>query len=146
DIRTPLGAIDGYCASLEEQIHGPVNDRQRETLGRVRMSGRHLLSLLDNVMEMARLTAGVVRVSADPVRLAEVAREAVHMLVPAAEARLQKLQLADVADVTVTADGARVRQVLVNLIGNAVKFTPLDGSVTVATGERVTAAGAWGEI
>ena len=59
DIRTPLGAIHGYCEILQEEIYGPVNDRQRETLGRVRMSGRHLLSLLDNVMEMARLGAGV---------------------------------------------------------------------------------------
>ncbi|MFL5381558.1 MAG: ATP-binding protein [Longimicrobiaceae bacterium] len=146
DIRTPLAAIDGYSAILEEEIYGPVNDRQRETLGRVRMSGRHLLSLLDNVMDMARLNAGVVRVSAEPVRLAEVAREAVHMLLPAAEAKLQTLQLGAVPHVTVTADGARVRQVLVNLIGNAVKFTPPDGSITVATGEHVTAAGSWGEI
>jgi phosphoserine phosphatase RsbU/P len=134
DIRTPIGAIDGYCELMEEEIYGPVTDRQRETLGRVRMSGRHLLSLLDNVMDMARLTAGVVRVEAEPVRLAEVAREAVHMLVPAADAKLQKLTLAEAADVVVTADHARVRQVLVNLIGNAVKFTPPDGTISVATG------------
>jgi signal transduction histidine kinase len=88
----------------------------------------------------------VVRVSAQPVRLGEVAREAVHMLLPEAEAKLLKLQLGAVADVAVTADGAHVRRVLVNLIGNAVKFTPPDGSITVATGEHVTAAGSWGEI
>jgi sigma-B regulation protein RsbU (phosphoserine phosphatase) len=133
DIRTPLGAIQGYCELMEDEILGPINDRQRETLGRVRMSGRHLLSLLDNVMEMARLTAGVVRVQAEPVRLTEVAREAVHMLIPAADARLQTLHLGRTADVCVTADRDRVRQVLVNLIGNAVKFTPQDGSVSVAT-------------
>jgi sigma-B regulation protein RsbU (phosphoserine phosphatase) len=146
DIRTPLGAIDGYCEILEEEIHGPVNDRQRETLGRVRMAGRHLLSLLDNVMEMARLTAGVVRVRAEPVRLADVARESVHLLIPAADARLQTLQLGRTADVTVTADHARVRQVLVNLIGNAVKFTPQDGAVTVTVREQVAGGAAWGEI
>ena len=68
DIRSPLGAIEGYCELLEDEIYGPINDRQREALGRVRMSGRHLLSLLDNVMDMARLNAGVVRVEAEPVR------------------------------------------------------------------------------
>ncbi|HEX2080061.1 MAG TPA: HAMP domain-containing sensor histidine kinase [Longimicrobium sp.] len=146
DIRTPLGAIDGYCEILEEELYGPVNDRQRETLGRVRMAGRHLLSLLDNVMEMARLTAGVVRVRAEPVRLADVAREAVHLLIPAAEAKLQTLQLGGMADLTVTADHARVRQVLVNLVGNAVKFTPQDGTITVAAAERVAGGAAWGEI
>ncbi|HYH82007.1 MAG TPA: HAMP domain-containing sensor histidine kinase [Longimicrobium sp.] len=146
DIRTPLGAIDGYCALLEEEIYGPVNDRQRETLGRVRMSGRHLLSLLDNVMDMARLNAGVVRVSTEPVHLDHVAREAAEMLVPAADAKLQKLDLAGLADVVVTADHDRVRQVLVNLVGNAVKFTPEDGTITLATTERVAADEAWGEI
>jgi signal transduction histidine kinase len=146
DIRTPLGAIDGYSEILEAEIHGPVNDRQRETLGRIRMSGRHLLSLLDNVMDMARLTAGVVSVDAEPVRLEEVAREAVHMLVPAADARLQALRLGEQADVVVRADHARVRQVLVNLIGNAVKFTPQDGTITVTTAVHDAAGPSWGEV
>ncbi len=142
DIRTPLGAIDGYCSNLEAEIYGPVNDRQRETLGRVRMSGRHLLSLLDNVMEMARINAGVMRMNLAPVQIAEVAREAVHLLIPQAGAKLQSLQLGPLADAVVTADEARLRQVLVNLIGNAVKFTPADGSVTVST----SAHPGWGEI
>jgi phosphoserine phosphatase RsbU/P len=146
DIRTPLGAIEGYCHILEAEIYGPVNDRQRETLGRVRLSGRHLLSLLDNVMDMARLNAGVVRVASEPVDLAEVAREAVHLLIPAAGAKLQTLELCDAAEVVVRADRDRVRQVLVNLIGNAVKFTPADGTITVATAEWVVDGAPWGEV
>jgi phosphoserine phosphatase RsbU/P len=135
DIRAPLGAIEGYCELMEDEVYGSVSDRQREVLGRVRMSGRHLLSLLDNVMEMARVTAGVLRTDAEPVQLAEVAREAVHMLTPAADARLQLLQLGRTSPVVVTADHARVRQILVNLIGNAIKFTPQDGSISVTVGE-----------
>lgn len=146
DIRSPLGAIQGYCELLEEEIYGPVNDRQREALGRVRMSGRHLLSLLDNVMDMARITAGVVQVGAEPVALADVAREAVHMLIPAADAKLQTLQLGRATAATVTADHARVRQILVNLIGNAVKFTPADGAITVTTAVRTLDGARWGEI
>jgi phosphoserine phosphatase RsbU/P len=143
DIRTPLGAIEGYCELIQDEMYGPINDRQREAIGRVRLSGRHLLSLLDNVMEMARLTAGVVDVSAEPVQLADVAREAVHMLVPAADAKLQALQLGRTANVMVVGDHARVRQILVNLIGNAVKFTPQDGSITVTTAQHDSV---WGEV
>jgi sigma-B regulation protein RsbU (phosphoserine phosphatase) len=146
DIRTPLGAIQGYCEIMEAEIYGPINDRQRETLGRVRLSGRHLLSLLDNVMDMARLNAGVVHVCAEPVRLADVAREAVHLLAPAADAKLQVLQLGRTDDVVVTADQGRVRQVLVNLIGNAVKFTPADGTISVTAAECLVDGAPWGEI
>ncbi|HEX6134752.1 MAG TPA: ATP-binding protein [Longimicrobiales bacterium] len=146
DIRTPLGAIDAYSGLLEDELYGPINDRQREVIGRVRLSGRHLLSLLDNVMEMARVSAGVLRVEKEPVRLDHVAREAVHLLIPQADARLQTLQLRRPARTIVTADHARVRQVLVNLIGNAVKFTPEGGSVTVSIGTPMIGGEAWGEV
>lgn len=146
DIRTPLGAIDGYCMLLEEEVLGPVNDRQKETLGRVRLSGRHLLSLLDNVMEMARLEAGVMRVAGEPVHLVHVAREAVHMLIPAAAAKLQVLQVGPSEDIVVTGDHDRVRQVLINLIGNASKFTSEDGSITVTTCVRTVGGTAFGEV
>src|SRR5215207_10346638 len=55
DIRSPIGAIDGYCCNVEDEIYGPVTDAQRKAMGRVRMAGRHLLSLLENVMDMVRL-------------------------------------------------------------------------------------------
>jgi len=131
DIRSPLSAIDGYCTIMQEEILGSINDRQREVLGRVRMSGRHLLSMLDTVMDMARFNAGIVAVAVAPVRLAEVAREAVEILTPAAMAKRQTLELSSASDAIVAADHARLRQVLVNLIGNAVKFTSEGGSVSV---------------
>jgi sigma-B regulation protein RsbU (phosphoserine phosphatase) len=131
DIRSPLSAIEGYCVIMEDEIYGPITDRQREALGRVRMSGRHLLSLLDTVMDMARFNAGIGAVATAPVRLLEVAREAVDILMPAAMAKRQTLALSGTADIVVLADRARARQVLVNLIGNAVKFTPEEGVVTV---------------
>ena len=146
DIRSPLGAIDGYCAILEDELYGPINDRQREALARVRMSGQHLLSLLDNVMDMARLSAGVVRMHTDAVRLIDVAREAVHMMTPAAGAKRQTLQLTGCADVVVTGDAARVRQVLVNLLGNAIKFTPDAGTIQVSTEARPANGTWWGEV
>jgi signal transduction histidine kinase len=146
DIRSPIGAIDGYCSNIEDEIYGPVTDRQREALARVRMAGRHLLSLLENVMDMVRLDAGVVTIAAERVRIAAVAREAVDLLAPAAAARRQRLELADEADAVVRGDQARIRQVLVNLLGNAVKFTPEGGAVVVTTTARDSAGARWGEI
>ena len=146
DIRSPLGAIDGYCLNLVDGLYGPVTDAQRAALERVRMSGRHLLSLLDNVMDMVRLDAGVFDVPLEPVECRSVAREAVDMLTHAAEAKRQVLGLANTAHVVVTGNHARMRQVLVNLLGNAVKFTPEGGSVTVSVAEREIDGSRYGEI
>jgi signal transduction histidine kinase len=131
---------------MEEELYGPVTARQREALGRVRMSARHLLSLLDNVLDMARLNAGIVGVAAQSVHLKDVAREAVHILTPASGAKRQTLQLLGSADVLVTGDRARVRQVLINLIGNAVKFTPEEGEITVTILELSVSGVPWGAI
>ena len=146
DIRSPLGAIDGYSSNLEDGLYGPVSDRQREALARIRMSGRHLLSLLDTVMEMARLTAGVVPVLAERVKLSRVAREAIDILAPAAHAKHQDLQWSADAEIAVSGEAVRIRQVLVNLIGNAVKFTPEGGKISVVVSARTAAGRIWGEV
>jgi signal transduction histidine kinase len=146
DIRSPLGAIDGYCTILEDGLYGPMNEKQRGAIARVRMSGQHLLSLLDNVMDMARLSAGVMSVRDEVVALRNVAREAVDMLTPASYAKHQTLRLAGGVDVRARGDIARTRQVLVNLIGNAVKFTPVDGTITVFVAPVYSEDGEWGEI
>jgi phosphoserine phosphatase RsbU/P len=146
DIRAPLGAIEGYCELLEDEVYGAVTDRQREVLGRVRMSGRHLLGLLENVMDMTRLNAGALRLVQAPVPLFHVAREAVHMLTPAADAKLQVLHLGRSCKAIAIADHDRLRQVLVNLIGNAVKFTPEDGTIAVTVSEQTIDGEQMGEI
>jgi signal transduction histidine kinase len=146
DIRSPLGAIDGYCWNMEDEVYGPVTDQQRRALARVRMSGRHLLSLLDNVMDMARLDAGSVTLSTMPLRLADVACEAVDIVMPAAVAKLQRLEQSGDPDVVVLGDRARIRQVLVNLLSNGVKFTPQGGAITVVTAVRQVDDACWGEV
>jgi signal transduction histidine kinase len=146
DIRTPLGAIEGYCAIMEDGLYGPVSPGQREALGRVRMSGRHLVSLLDNVMDMARLNAGVATVLAEPVALHRVAQEAADIVTPAARAKLLTLELGGERDVIATGDTGRVRQVLINLLGNAVKFTPDGGVITLTVGRGTIDHRSWGEL
>ena len=135
DIRSPLAAIEGYCAVLEDGLYGVMTEKQLHGVGRIRMSGRHLLSLLDNVLDMARLSAGAMSVRAEPVDLFGIARDSVDILVPASFVKRQSLRLEPAVDVCVIGDAARIRQVLVNLIGNAVKFTPVEGTITVCLGK-----------
>jgi sigma-B regulation protein RsbU (phosphoserine phosphatase) len=131
DLRSPLNAIDSYAELIEMEILGPLTEKQREALGRIRMSGRHLLAVLENVLEMTRLSAGVVEFESQPVAAASVIGEAVLMVQPAASARNQSLQADADPRLILQADPNRLRQVLLNLLGNAIKYTPPNGTIEV---------------
>ncbi|HET8657168.1 MAG TPA: HAMP domain-containing sensor histidine kinase [Longimicrobiaceae bacterium] len=143
DLRSPLNAIDSYAELMEMEILGPVTDRQREALGRVRMSGRHLLAVLESVLEMARLSAGVVRLQPDRVRADSVVGEAAQIVLPAATAKEQELVVEPAPEMWLRTDPGRLRQVLVNLIGNAVKYTPAGGTLRVSTALVCSDGRAW---
>jgi signal transduction histidine kinase len=146
DLRSPLNAIDSYAELIEMEILGPVSDRQREALGRIRMSGRHLLAVLENVLEMQRINAGVIGVRTAAVAVATVIEEAVLMVGPSAVAKDQSLVVEATPEMILEADPDRLRQVLVNLIGNAVKYTRAGGSIRVASSLREIDGGRWGAI
>lgn len=146
DLRSPLNAIDSYAELIEMEILGSVSDRQREALGRIRMSGRHLLAVLESVLEMTRLSAGVVRIQASSVSAGTVIEEAVGMVQPGAAARNQSLAAGDIAEVTLEADPDRLRQVLVNLLGNAVKYTEPGGTIRIAAVAVERGGRRWGAI
>jgi signal transduction histidine kinase len=136
ELRTPLNAITGYVQLLEIGIHGPVPDAQREVLARVQRSGHHLLSLINDVLNFAKLEAGRVEYYMDDVVLAD----AIRAVLPMVESSLAAKELAcetNVApDVVVRADPDKLQQILLNLLSNAVKFTPTGGRITVDTGWR----------
>jgi len=146
DLRSPLNAIDSYAELIEMEILGPVSDRQREALGRIRMSGRHLLAVLENVLEMTRLSAGVVRIQASSVLAATVIEEAVGMVQPGAVLRGQTLAAGEVAEMTLDADPDRLRQVLVNLLGNAVKYSQPRGTIRIGAAAVRRGEQRWGTI
>lgn len=146
DLRSPLNAIDSYAELMEMELLGSVNDRQREALGRIRMSGRHLLAVLENVLEMTRISAGVVRVHPAEVPLAEVVDEAVLMISPGAVSKGLSLEVEATGAPLVSADPDRFRQALMNVLGNAVKYTPAGGTVRVEIGEAQFDGGRWGAV
>jgi len=132
ELRTPLNAISGYVDLMEMGIRGPVTEAQMQDLARIRRSTRHLLGLINDVLSFARLDAGSLTYDIAEVPLAPLLADAETMVAPQGAARGLRLRIdACAPGVRVRADADKVRQILLNLVGNAVKFTPAGGEVEV---------------
>ncbi|AHG91425.1 PAS sensor protein [Gemmatirosa kalamazoonensis] len=134
ELRTPLNAIAGYAQLLELGLYGPLTDEQRKVLGRVNHAQGHLLSLINDVLNFAKLEAGRVQYDVRETDVAVVMAEAVELGVPQLEAKGVTLEVEESAagdSLAVWADGDKLRQVLLNLLSNAAKFTPSGGCVTL---------------
>ena len=132
ELRTPLNAIGGYAELLEMGIRGPVTDAQRKDLERIQLSQRHLLGLVNEVLNYAKLETGTVQYDLQHVPVHEPMLSAEALVVP--QARAKELELAVSAcepDLAVHADEEKLRQILVNLLTNAVKFTPPGGRISM---------------
>jgi signal transduction histidine kinase len=137
ELRTPLNAIGGYTQLLETGIYGPVTTEQGEALRRIARSQRHLLGLINDVLNLARVETGRVEYSITDVPLSEVIAELAAMIEPQMAAKqLTYAVIAPDGELTVRADREKLVQILLNLLSNAVKFTPPGGRITL----RCTAA------
>jgi signal transduction histidine kinase len=131
ELRTPLNAIGGYVQLLELGVHGAVNDAQREALGRVARSQQRLLTLINDVLNFARLDAGRVEYSWSDFSLDAALAELEPMIAPQILAKGLVYTCVPVgSSLTVHADRDRLQQVVLNLLSNAIKFTPSGGAVT----------------
>jgi PAS domain S-box-containing protein len=133
ELRTPLNAIGGYAELMEMGIRGPVTDEQRQDLGRIQQSQRHLLGLVDEVLDLAKVDAGALRVESAAVRAGDTVDAALALVRPQAAAKGLTLSetCGGAADRPYLGDEPRVRQVLVNLLANAIKFTATGGQVAI---------------
>ena len=136
ELRTPLNAIGGYTQLLEMGVHGPVNEAQREALGRVDRSQRHLLRLINDVLNLARIEAGRVDYQAVPFALAEIVESTTPMIEPQMTAKKLRLDLAVAREPRAIGDREKTQQILLNLLTNAVKFTGDGGTIRIEAGER----------
>jgi PAS domain S-box-containing protein len=136
ELRTPLNAIGGYTQLIEMGIHGPVTDGQREALERITRSQRHLLRLINDVLNLARIEAGRVEYSITPVPLQEIVEATLPMVEPQAAAKSQRIKSAVPSSIHAAADREKLQQILLNLLTNAVKFTGEGGGIRVEGGER----------
>jgi len=132
ELRTPLQAALGFAQLMRSGLYGPVTDEQAEVLGRVERSQTHLARLIDDILDFARLEAGRVRISLGSVVVAEVFDDLAPILEPQAEAKRIVLEVtAPAKRIAARADRHRLQQILINLVGNAIKFTPDGGRVVV---------------
>lgn len=134
DLRTPLNAIAGYSQLLELGVHGPVNDAQRNALGRIQRAQNHLLALINDILAFAKLEAGQVQVVPEPLPARLVLEELGALVMPDASARGLALTVDLETSHTVYADRGRLMQILLNLTSNALKFTET-GTVTISVSE-----------
>ncbi|HTE46995.1 MAG TPA: ATP-binding protein [Gemmatimonadaceae bacterium] len=131
ELRTPLNAIGGYVQLLEMGVHGPVNEAQLDALGRVTRSQRHLLRLINNILNLARIEAGHVDYDLRVLFLRDIMQATLPMIEPQLAARRLQYRSNVPAELSVLADREKVEQILLNLLSNASKFTPADGIVSV---------------
>jgi len=133
ELRTPLNAVIGFSEVLQDQMFGQINEKQKEYVGNILTSGRHLLSLINDILDLSKVESGKMELELSSFLLRESLDASVMML---REKALKNgielhLDLLPEADVRLSADLRKMKQILFNLLSNAVKFTPRAGTVHV---------------
>jgi signal transduction histidine kinase len=135
ELRTPLNAISGFSQALRKELFGEVNEKQAEYLDDILASARHLLSVIDDVLDLSKVEAGQIELEVAPFSLQEVLERGVLIVSDRAQREGVRVALSSDPDVgTVTGDKRRITQVILNLLSNAVKFAPSGSTVDVAAG------------
>jgi signal transduction histidine kinase len=138
ELRTPLNAIIGFSDLLYGGLAGPIDAQQREFLGDILTSSRHLLQLINDVLDLARVESGAFEVVPEPVELARVIGEVRDIVRDIASDREIALELQLAADLgSAIVDPAKLKQMLYNYVSNALKFTPEGGRVTIRAAPAV---------
>jgi signal transduction histidine kinase/CheY-like chemotaxis protein len=128
ELRTPLNAIIGYSDMLLSEIYGALNERQRDRMQRVNTSGRHLLALINDVLDLSKIEAGQMDLTPSPMMLSDLLPGALAEITPFAESKgLQVDAQVEPNEPRIIGEGERLRQVVTNLLDNAVKFTHSGG-------------------
>ena len=140
ELRTPLNAIIGFSDMLKSELFGPMGSRYKEYSELIHESGTLLLDLINDILDMSKIEAGRFELSLENFRIGEAVETAARLLKAKAEQNGLTLHVETLDAAPVRADKRAVKQILLNLMSNAIKFTPRGGSVCVSsrdTGDRV---------
>jgi signal transduction histidine kinase len=137
ELRTPLNAIGGYVELLEMELRGPITAAQRRDLERIKASQQHLLGLISGVLDLARVEAGTTSYDLLPIPIDAFLADIDALIAPQAAAKSVKLEYVPcAAHVALIADREKLRQILLNLLSNAVRHTPSGGRIRLAAEPR----------
>ncbi|MBW7884217.1 MAG: PAS domain S-box protein [Caldilineaceae bacterium] len=130
ELRTPLTAIIGSTELLEADIYGPLNERQHRSVRVIRESSEHLLRVINDILDLAKIEAGQMNLDLTQVRVSDLCDSSLRLIRGQAAAKdLTVVHTMQPDRLTLVADARRLRQILVNLLSNAVKFTPAGGKI-----------------
>ena len=138
ELRTPLTSIVGFISLILDGKTGRINQKQYESLSRAHRQSKRLAALINDLLDVSRIEAGRIEMKREPVQIDWVAKRRIEELRPQADEKAIRLLLDSEPDLPILiADADRIGQVLINLIGNAIKFTPDGGKVTVRISKSI---------
>jgi signal transduction histidine kinase/DNA-binding response OmpR family regulator len=132
ELRTPLNAVLGFSDLLADKRCGELNERQQRYVSHITTGGKHLLKLINDILDLSKIEAGRLELSFEDMSVANIFGEVVSALRPLAEKKTQSLSSSADRGLGVHADATRFKQVLMNLVGNAIKFTPEGGCIELS--------------
>ncbi|KKG15180.1 hypothetical protein EO98_15260 [Methanosarcina sp. 2.H.T.1A.6] len=132
ELRTPLNSVIGYSDILLAQMFGPLNERQLRYLKNISISGNHLLNLINDILDISRIESRDISLSFEIVHVADIFEDVKNIAIPFATSKNISVEfLAKPADLNIYADKIKFKQILYNLVNNALKFTPENGHIEV---------------
>jgi len=131
ELRTPLNAIIGFSDLMSDGVTGPLTEKQQHFLKRIREGGKHLLQLINDILDLSKIEAGQVTLNCEAFNLRGIVPEVVSVIRPLAMAKKINVEETYDGSATLSADRVRFKQILFNLLSNAVKFTPEGGKVRI---------------
>jgi PAS domain S-box-containing protein len=135
ELRTPLNAIMGYAQLLDVGIHGPMSEDQHLDLGRIQRSSQHLLGLITDILNFAKLESGRIEYDIEPIELDKSLAAVEELIAPlAASKRISYVLRTDCPGIRICADDEKLRQILINLLSNAIRYTGEGGKVSITCG------------
>jgi signal transduction histidine kinase len=136
ELRTPLHTIIGFAELLAEELEGPLNEKQKRFMNHIHTDSVHLLNLINDILDISKIESGRMELRRESFDIAGVLEEILSSVRPQAAVKSIAIETSLSLPATILADRLRVKQVLLNLLSNALKFTPKGGSVRIEAAQR----------